>query len=312
MVTPATLRWIVPPAVRPGDVVGVCAPSGPIVAERFARGLALLEPHLRLRVPDGLTTARGGYLAGDDRRRADELTALLIDPDVRAIVLARGGYGLTRILADVDPTLLARDPKPIVGFSDATALLAWAAGVAVRSIHGPVVSQLGDLPLDDVAALIAMLTDRRPLGRLEAPLQPLVAARPLAGVVVPANLTMLAHLVGTPWQLDLTDAIALLEEVGEKPYALDRDLTQLALAGVLRGARGVVLGELVRCTDVAGTPDDAATARAVVAERLAAVGLSAWWGAPVGHGRRNRALPFGARIEVDDGGGLSILDAAVA
>ncbi len=306
MVRPAALDWILPPAVRPGDLVGVCAPSAAIVPERFARGLAALAPHLRLHVPDGLTTARGAYLAGDDRRRADELTALLIDPDVRAILLARGGYGLTRILTHVDPALLARDPKPIVGFSDATALLAWAAGVAVRSIHGPVVSQLGDLPADDVAALVAMLTDRRPLGRIEAPLQPLTNAAPLAGAIVPANLKMLAHLIGTPWQLDLADAVVLVEEVGEKPYALDRDLTQLELAGQLRGVRGVVVGDLVRCSD-----DDPAAARAVIAERLTAFGLSSWWGAPVGHGQRNRALPFGARVEIDADGGLAILDAAV-
>jgi len=309
---PATIDWIVPPAVRPGDLVGVCAPSAPIIPERFQRGLAILARHLTLRVPDGLGERRAaGYLAGDDQQRADELTAMLVDPDVRAIVVARGGYGLTRVLPLVDPTLLARDPKPIVGFSDAVALLAWAAGARVRAIHGPVVSQLGDLPESDVTALVAMLTDPRPLGRLDARLRPLGATRAVAGVLVPANLKMLAHLVGTPWQLDPDDAVLLIEEIGERPYAVDRDLTQLELAGLMRGARGVVVGDLIRCTTVPGGADDPTAARAVVAERLAAFGLPGWWDAPVGHGPRNRALPFGARVEIDEAGGWSILDGAV-
>lgn len=310
-VTPARLDWIVPPAVAPGAIVGVCAPAGAVDRDRLGRGLAALAPHFALRVPDDLT-AQAGYLAGTDERRAGELSALLADPDVRAVLIARGGYGITRMLRQVDPALLVRDPKPLVGFSDATALLAWAASVGVRAIHGPVVSQLGELPAGDLAALVAALTDRRPPGRIEAPLQPLTGAGPLAGVIVPANLKMLAHLVGTPWQLDAADAVLLLEEVGEKPYAIDRDLTQLELAGILRGARGVVVGDLVRCTSAPTEVDDPGPARAVVAERLAAFGLASWWGAPVGHGRRNRALPFGARIEVDADGGLTILDAAVA
>ena len=313
-VRPAAIDWIVPPAVRPGDVVGVCAPAAPVKPARFARGVSILSPHLRLRVGDGLDAA-DRYLAGDDRRRADELTALLRDPDVRAILVARGGYGLTRILADVDADLLRRDPKPIVAFSDGTALLSWAATVGVRGIHGPVVSQLGDLPDADAHAMIRALTDPRPLGTITPALAPLTAAAPLAGALVPANLKMLAHLIGTPWQLDLTDAVALIEEIGEKPYAIDRDLTQLGLAGVLGGARGVVLGDLIRCTEppyTAGASDDPAPARAVVAERLAQHRLPGWWGAPVGHGPRNLSLPMGARVEIDADGRWAVLDAGVA
>lgn len=310
-VRPAAIDWIVPPAVRPDDVVGVCAPSGPIRPARFDRGLALLAPHLRLRLGDDLR-ADGAYLAGDDRRRADELAGLIRDPDVRAIVVARGGYGLTRILGQLDPAWLRADPKPIVAFSDGTALLAWAALAGVRAIHGPVVSQLGDLPAADVLALVRALTDPRPAGTV-AQLAPLVDAGPVAGALVPANLKMLVHQIGTPWQIDPTDAVLLIEEVGEKPYVLDRDLTQLGLCGLL-APRAVVVGDLTRCTEpphVPGTVDDPAPARAVVAERLAAHRLSAWWGAPVGHGARNLALPMGARVEIDAAGHLAVLDAAV-
>ncbi|MEZ4399630.1 MAG: LD-carboxypeptidase [Kofleriaceae bacterium] len=313
-VRPATIAWIVPPAVRPGDRVGVCAPAGPVAPDRLARGLAQLAPHLRVEVDDGVFT-RTGYLAGDDARRADELTRLLRDPDVRAILVARGGFGITRILPMLDPALLRADPKPIVGFSDATALLAWAAAAGVRAIHGPVVAQLGELPADDTAVLVRALTAARPDGTWPGALTPLGPRTPCAGALIPGNLTLLAHLVGSPWQVDATGGVLLIEEVGEKPYALDRDLTQLDLAGLVRGATGAVVGDLTRCSDpphVAGAVDDPGPARVVVAERLARFGVPGWWGAPVGHGARNRSVPFGGRIEIDGDGRLTLLDAAVA
>lgn len=314
VIRPAAIEWILPPAVRAGDKVAVCAPAGPVDRARLGRGLALLAPHLRLDVPEPVF-ARTGYLAGDDRARADAFAAQLADPDVRAILVARGGYGITRMLPYVDPALLARDPKPIVGFSDATALLAWAASVRVRAIHGPVVAQLGDLPPEDTAALVAAITDPTP-PRAPIALAPIGTPAPLAGVLVPANLKLLAHQVGTPWAIDAGDAVLLLEEVAEKPYAIDRDLQQLHLAGLLGGLRGVILGDLVRCTDppsvAGGPPDDPAPARAAVAAHLAARGVPGWWDAPVGHGRRNRAVPFGARVEVDEAGMLSIREAAVS
>ena len=100
----------------------------------------------------------------------------------------------------------------------------------------------------DVAALVRALTEPRPPGTLAAPLGALGPARPVVGALVPGNLTMLAHLIGTPWQLDLGDAVALIEEVDEKPYMIDRDLTQLQLAGLLVEARGVIVGDLTRCS----------------------------------------------------------------
>ncbi len=307
-----------PPALRPGDLIGVCAPAGPVNPERFAIGLALLERHFRVRVPAGLD-ARAGYLAGSDQRRAAELNALLTDRDVRAIICARGGYGVTRMLAAVDPAPLIADPRPIVGFSDVTAILAWAAAAGVAAIHGPMVSQLGDLPDHDLAWLVRLLTDPRPPGRLPWTLTPIGAPAPAAPVTAPlvvGNLTMFAHLIGSPWQLDASGAIVVTEEVTEKPYAIDRYLTQLQHAGVLSGCRGVVLGDLSRCTDppiAAGAPDDPVAAIATVVERLAAFGLPGLAGAPLGHGAHNVALPFGGRATIDFAAGtIDLLDAAVS
>ena len=305
-----------PPAVRAGDLVGVCAPAGPVNRDRFERGLGLIRDRLRLKVPDGLF-ARTGYLAGSDERRAEELAGLLRDPDVRAIVLARGGYGITRILRLLDPELLRRDPKPIVGFSDATALMAWAATAGVRAIHGPMIGQLGDLPGEDVDGLIRVLTDPRPLGTLPWSLAPVGAlgAHVSARLVV-GNLCLLAALCGTPWQLDAAGCVLGFEEVTEKPYAIDRDLMQLDLAGALRGCLGVVLGDLTRCTDppiAPGAPDNPLPARQTVLDHLLRLDLPGLVGAPFGHGHRNVALPFLGRVELDFAAGtFAVLDGAVA
>jgi len=310
---------VIPPRVVRGQTVGVVAASGPVLPDRLRRGLACLGDVFAVRVADSVTAPRQpgtpSYLAAADRIRAAELTAMLADPDVRAIILARGGYGAMRILAELDPALIQRDPKPIVGFSDATALLAWAHRAGVRGIHGPMIAQLSDLPPSDVAQLIALLTEPRPLGELAWPLRGHGRGR-VRGPLVPANLTLASLLVGTPWQLPLAGAIALLEEVGEKPYEIDRYVTQLALTGALAGTAAAVIGDLTRCIDPSppsGEPDPDDAALATLLERLAAAGVPVATGAPVGHGNRNAAVPFGALAELDlDRGALAILEPAVA
>ena len=254
------------------------------------------------------------YLAASDATRAAELSALLADRDVRAIICARGGYGIMRMLSLVDPALLRADPKPIVGFSDATALLAWAHAAGVRGIHGPMVAQLADLSDGDVARLVALLTDPAPPG-----VRPwtLVAhgSGSVRGPLVPANLTLASMLVGTPWPLPLDGAITLLEEIGERPYELDRYVTQLALTGQLARIGGVVLGDLTRCADAnpaTGEQDPADAALTTMLERFAAAGKPIAYGAPIGHGTRNEAVPFGAPSILDlEHGTLEILEGAV-
>ncbi len=308
---------VIPPRIARGQTLGIVAPAGPVKPERFAHGLALLGDAFRLRVAPSVTGPRppglASYLAASDDIRVAELSAMLADPDVRAIILARGGYGLMRILPRLDPELLRRDPKPIVGFSDATALIAWAHAAGVRAIHGPMIAQLGELADADIGHLITLLTEPRAPGR-----RPWTLACHGHGIyrgpLVAANLTILSMLVGTPWALPLTGAIALLEEVGERPYELDRYFTQLSLTGELAKPAAFVIGDLVRCVDAnppTGVADPPDAAIATILERLA--GRPTVVGAPFGHGTRNEALPFGAACALDlDAGTFEILEAAVA
>ncbi|HEY4243755.1 MAG TPA: LD-carboxypeptidase [Kofleriaceae bacterium] len=300
---------VIPPRIARGQTLGICAPAGPANPARLAKGLAILGDAFALRLTDSVTAPRAPdvppYLAASDDVRAAELSSLLADPDVRAIVLARGGYGLARILARLDPGLIARDPKPIVAFSDGTALLAWAYAAGVRGIHGPMVGQLGELAPAEAAALVTMLTEARAPG--ERP-WPLVAhgAGLVRGHLVPANLTLASMLVGTPWPLPLAGAIALFEDTGEVPYKLDRYLTQLAQTGALGGVRALIAGDFIDCKDDA-------LALATVVERAHAAGVPAASGAPIGHGNRNEPVPFGATCEIDLAfPRFTILDAAVA
>jgi muramoyltetrapeptide carboxypeptidase len=311
---------ILPPRVRPGDRIGIVAPAGPADPARLAPGLAKLRATFDVRLAPSLEQPRPtnvpSFLQASDDRRIDELHAMFRDRDIRAIVLARAGYGLTRILDRLDPALLRADPKPIVGFSDATALLAWVHAAGVRAIHGPMAIQLGQLPDSDLAQLVAILTDPAPLGVRPWQLRVHGGSGIVRGPLFTANLTMTSLLVGTRWPVPLAGAVALFEEVGERPYEIDRYLTQLSLTGALRETRALVLGELVRCLDVKATADGVDPPDAserVVVERAAAVGVPLAIGAPVGHGDRNEAIPFGAACELDlDRGQLAILEGAVS
>ena len=312
------MRPVAPPRIERGQTLGICAPAGPVRADRLRRGLDRLGDAFRIRLAPTLIEPRAtgvpSYLSNTDEARAGELIALLADPDVRAIVLARGGYGLMRILSRIDPELLRRDPKPIVGFSDATALLSWAYAAGVRGIHGPMIAQLGDLAEGDVVQLVRLLTDATPLGVVPWAL----AAHgqgSYGGPLITANLTMASVLVGTPWALPLDGALAMFEEVGERPYEIDRYLTQLMLTGELARTRAVIIGDLTRCADgnpPTGEPDPADAALQTMLERLRTAGRPVAVGAPIGHGDRNAAVPFGALARLDlDRGTLEITEAAV-
>lgn len=293
-----------PPRLRPGARVAVVAPAGPVPREAFAAGAAILGARYRL-VHDERIFARTGYLAGGDDERLEELRRALDDATIEAIFCARGGYGLTRILHRLDAAAFARAPKLVVGFSDVTALHGWAARAGVTSVHGPVATQLGQLPVEDAEALFALCESPSPPPPLTG-LRLLHAGRG-EGRLIGGNLEVLTRLVGTPFMPPLDGAVLLVEEVGERPYRIDRQLTHLRMAGAVEKLRGVVVGELAGCAERDGSPPDAET---VIAERFADLGVPVLAGAPVGHGGRNRALPHGGLVKLD-GDRLEFLEGAV-
>ncbi|HZY05791.1 MAG TPA: LD-carboxypeptidase [Anaeromyxobacteraceae bacterium] len=288
-----------PPALRRGDVVRVVAPAGPFELEPFQRGLAVLRDRLGLlpRMRDDVG-ARFGYLAGDDGRRLAEWLEAASDPEARALWCARGGYGAMRILPRLEAARLLHPPKVVVGFSDITALHVALNRAGLVTVHGPVVTQLGSLApaaLDHLEALLFRPAAAAAGGAALAPGSGVPASaviRPgnVTGPLLGGNLRILASLCGTPWQPRLAGAVLFLEDVGERPYKLDRTFTQLGLSGALDGVAAVCLGAFTDCDEpgISG----AETARRLVAE----LGVPALEGLPAGHQAENRALPLGSVV----------------
>jgi muramoyltetrapeptide carboxypeptidase len=300
-----------PARLKPGDVVRVIAPSGPVFPEAFAAGAAVLAARYQVRYDPATLFAAQGFLAGSDDQRLSCLVEALRDPEARAVFMGRGGYGLLRIARRLDPELLRRHAKPIVGFSDGTVLLALAARAGIAAIHGPVVTQLGRLPVDDQAALFSLLesTEPRPLLAGLESLRAGNARGPLLG----GNLEVFSHLIGTDFLPDLDGAILFLEEVGERPYRIDRLLTHLELAGIFSRVAGIVVGDLVACAEPQGSRVASPSAIEVVRERLGRFGIPVALGAHVGHGERNLALPYGVEVRLDaQAGTLVALAGAVS
>ncbi|NUS50794.1 MAG: LD-carboxypeptidase [Nocardioidaceae bacterium] len=203
-------------------------------------------------------------------------------------------------------SLAAAGPKVLVGFSDVTALhQAFAARLGLSTIHGPVATSLGAGDDESREHLRSMLFEPAVGTSLTpTPATGLVGGR-AEGVLVGGNLALLAAEIGSRNSAPAASSIAVLEEIGEEPYRLDRMLTQLLRAGWFDGARGIVVGELTDCG-----PEH--TVRAVVTERLAPLGVPMLWGAPLGHGSRNLAFPLGVPAVLDaDEGTLVLREAAL-
>ncbi len=287
---------VIPPALRPGDLIAVVAPSSPFEHVLAWSGLGWLAARYRLRFTRGLF-AREGYLAGTDARRRDELTAALGDPEERAVLAARGGYGASRFVHTLDWAAFAAHPRWIVGFSDVTALHVEAARLGVASIHGPHLTALGRGDAHIRASLVRAL--EHPLStRVYEGLHVVregVAAGPLFG----GNLTLL-HACAAAGRLQVPPGcVLLLEDVTERPYRVDRMLATLAAGGHLARVAAVVLGDFTQCDP----GPDGVTVDHVLREALGELGVPVVRGVPVGHGVRNDPVVLGGRARVEARGG---------
>jgi muramoyltetrapeptide carboxypeptidase len=297
-----------PRPLTPGSTLGICAPAGPVDEEALCAGIAWLEDAGYRVLCGSHLRARNGFLAGTDAQRLGDLLELLRTPAVRGIVLARGGYGIARILRQVDPLEVREARKLVVGYSDATSLLLFlrrCAGLA--SVHGPMLERQG-LTAAARARWLAVVRGE-PAGR-----EPLAGSSLRGGCVsgplVGGNLTVLVSSLGSPWEIDTRGAILFLEEVSEEPYAIDRLLVQLRDAGKLHDALGVAVGQLVSCeSERYPEPSACDVLRGAllgevdgpVVERL-----------PFGHIVDHRALGYGVRAELDgDRGTLTLLESVV-
>ncbi|MBX7139069.1 MAG: LD-carboxypeptidase [Oligoflexia bacterium] len=292
-------------ALIPGSTIGVIALSSPSEPKRFELGLKYLRSKgFNTKVVLNPTRAYGKstHLFSSDsaRSRARALESLFADPKVGAIIAARGGYGAMEVLPLIDFSLLRRFPKPFVGYSDSTAFLLSLYGAGVGfPIHGPSIeggfSRASTNRHDalSVSKLLSYLCDRssNPLKQV-AVKQLCGPPRQIRAPLIGGNLTLIASLLGTPWEPEFKRHILFLEDRGEKPHRIHRMLLQLKLARKFEGIKAVLLGGFTDCGD-AEHPKP--SLRDVFEDIFEDLRIPVAWGAPFGHQSLNFPLPLGCR-----------------
>jgi muramoyltetrapeptide carboxypeptidase len=278
-----TAGLVRPRALRHGDGVAVVAPASPFEPGDFDAGIAELAAL-------GFTPqwhhdlfARSRYVAGEPAVRSADFMRWWQDPQVAALFGARGGYGSAQIISSLDAGTVRETAKAFVGYSDLTTLLTWlVCHCGVIAFHGPTVcGRLGrGAEGYDRASLVGALMQAAPMGELPIGHAEVVRAGEASGRLLGGTLTQLAAACGTPYALTpWDDTVLLLEDVGERPYRIDRLVQQIRDAGIFRRVRAVVLGTFPRCDEPSGAP----TVREVLGELFAGFPGPVLVGVPTGH-----------------------------
>ncbi len=308
--------YLKPPALNKGDAVAIIAPAGAVDDSRIEQCKEVLTRQGFRPIVDEDIKNRNGYLAGlNDQARANALVRAFANPEVKGVVCGRGGYGTMRILSLIDWEVLRAHPKFFCGFSDITGLhLAIRKETSMISYHGGPMPRLADNTAANDwndESFFNAITAAGPLGTVRGaktgPCVETLVGGVAEGILEGGNLTLLASLCGTRWQMNMNDCILLVEDISEAPYRIDRSLTQLHLSGVLQNVKGIVFGHSPTCEQGDG-PDDF-TLRGVIMDRLGSLGVPLTYGYPCGHSEYRATLPVGARVRMDaDRGTLEFMD----
>ena len=302
-----------PPALRPGDTVGLVAPASNIKPELLEAGCRALRALGYKPFYFDSILEQDLYFADSVQRRVRELEEMFTRPEVRAVVCARGGYGANYLLDEVDLGKIKSHPKIFVGYSDVTSLLTYFADAAgLVTFHGPMVTKdFSHSDGVDVASWQAALGGKTEWNvGAESGVKPLVEGR-AEGILYGGCLSMLAASLGTPYEIQTENTILFMEDLAAKPFQIDRMLMQLKLAGKLRGVRGIVFGEMLDCVQNAAQDY---TLEEVVLRLVKELGVPVAYGMRSGHvSRANVTLPIGLRASLNVSSrevSLRILEAA--
>ena len=305
-----------PRALKPGDLIGVAAPAGPVEEDRLGRGVAELQRlGFAVRVADGVLE-RKGFTAGTVENRLAQLHGLFADPAVAAIACARGGAGAIQLVPHLDSILLRDNPKVLLGYSDVTLLHLEMERLGLASLYGPMVARGldgGETAYDRASLWHGLTGEGTPYQSGEDDLVPLADGAG-EGVLRGGCLSMLAAVAGTPWAMRSLDEpmILFLEDVDEKPYRVDRMLRQLRASGAFEGVAGVLFGDMKGC---APGFDEDYTLEGVLLEALEGLEVPVAIGLSSGHTTLpNVTLPLGVRARLECANGASsfaVLEAPV-
>jgi muramoyltetrapeptide carboxypeptidase len=280
--------------LQKGDTIGVVASSYSPRAGWLARGVRALERagYAVLVDPELSTTRR--YQRAEDERRAQSFTRMWLDPRVKAVIGGTGGYGAVRMLPYLDPELFRANPKSFVGYSDITVLHLWLMRLAgLRAFHGPTVDDLIPSARDiTTSSMLSALTNPRPTARFGRDVARPVKPGRAVGRLVGGNLALVQQTIGTPYEIDTTDAILFLEEVRDPMSFVDERLVQLRAAGLLAKVRGIVFGHLSLDRSEEDEFED------FVLDLVADLGVPVLMDFPAGHDSPNLTLPMGTEVEL--------------
>ncbi len=310
--------------LKRGDTVGLITPSTAVTDPEKLRTVERTVRYFELEPKWGKHVGeRAGYLGGSIQQRLDDLHSMFADTAVKAVFCIRGGYGSGQLLNGIDYKLIAANPKIFIGYSDITAMhLAIHKMAGLVTFHGPV--PLSAFTAYTQNAYRDALFEPRPMGVVtnppEAnPLRPNHTLRPVRpgkarGRLIGGNLSLVAAMMGTPYEIDTRGSILFIEDVDEQPYSIDRMLTQLRLAGKLEQAAGIVWGECHDCTPRDYQPsfvEGTFTTPEVVDRILGDLKIPVLSGLTIGHTDDQLTLPIGVMAELDaDKGSLTIEEAA--
>jgi muramoyltetrapeptide carboxypeptidase len=282
-----------PAKLEKGHKVVILGPAGYVPPAELTTGIDLLQSW-GLEVNLGTTQSTEVYFAASDATRLAELQAALDDPSIKAIFAARGGYGMTRILDQLNFDLFKKHPKWIVGFSDITALHVAINHHGYQSIHGPMPRTFGSTNTpESVQSLQNILFDRTLFYQQNG--QKNTRTGLLKAQLVGGNLCLLAHGVGSKYDIKTKNAILFIEDIGENPYKIDRMMVQLKRAGKLKDIVAVLIGHFTNC----GAEEDFGISIVDIIKSHIPAGIPVSEGVPIGHERHNWAVPCGRIVTLD-------------
>ncbi len=297
-----------PPFLRKGDTIGLITPAGFITNEKFEKTLENLKKIGLIPFYNNSLFDKHGYLAGDDNQRIEEIHSMYENKDIKGILCVRGGYGTTRILDKLDYNLINNNPKPLIGFSDITALISaiykntnspiFHGAMGVSEFNNYTLSNFKEVLMSKYSELTIKSADYNENSD-QIEYKPYIINKGIAkGKLVGGNLSLLVSQIGTQYDIDWTDKIVFIEEICEPPYKIDRMLTHLIMSGKLQNVAGIILGVFNKCEE-RENPENSLSLKQVITDRIKQLNVPSMYGFSFGHIHNQAIFPVGVGVEFD-------------
>ncbi len=280
--------------LKKGDKIGIIAPAGPIKEDELKEGIRILKDHgFQIELSRSLFKSSNlGYIAGSIKERVDDLHEMFERKDIKAILCARGGYGSMQLLEYIDYELIKKNPKMFIGYSDITALhLAFLKKIRFITFHGPMLKDLVYLHHYYLKMFFFAIKGEMPDNITEKRANTLIPGT-TEGILIGGNLSIISHLIGTPYLPILDNMILFLEDINEPYYKIDRMLTHLKLSGIFKNVSGLILGLFKNC----GKQD---LIEQIITEILSDLDFPILSNFSIGHSDKNLTIPLGIRVCLD-------------